>query len=865
MSGPLLLILLIVPAATEPSIASAGSKAQVFRCTFDEASDRDYDGWPDGWSRRRGPGYPPYVKAFIAPQPGPSGGRSLRIELDGGAAALYSPPLPVAAASEFVLTGQVRTEGLQSDVAYLSVTFLDDRGQTLETRSTEKVCQSRDWKPLKLDNLVPASPRTRFALVGVHLEPGQKADLTGAAQFADLELQRLPRMRLYVAAGHGIYPTGTAVAVECEVSGLAASNRLVDFNLVDEAGGVVAETRKRLETRPSLPDVGRAAWTTPPLGPGLYRLRAARINEEATIVRRELKIAVIAPQIAPLDGEFGWSFSRAPVVPQAVLADILRDAGVNWVKFPVDSGPVAQPGSQGLPPLIDQLSQQNVETVGVILDVAPLLPPTSTATASSASAASKPAPPPAGAAAAATSTRRAWAGTTLDLVAPQVRWWQLGADNDSRLVGSPQLAEKVEAIRSGLNEASTDARLGLPWLGSYPLPTPPQGSIPWRFLSFSAAMDSLPQQPAASPFVRSWITLKMPAEKTAAAKAAKPTSLADRAAELVKAMVSAKTAGYNAIFAPDPFDPQSALLDADGGPGELFVPWRTAALALAGAKPAGTMPLPGGSVNQVFARSKDAVLVVWNPKGAKERLALGGSARHIDLWGRTLPIEQAGGQQAIEVGPCPSFILGMDRGVSQWCLNFTLGEQRIPSIPRTRLANRFRVTSPFSKPAEVKVTLTGPEGWQFVPDRFLFAINPGEMIEQPFSIELSERASAGPQQVQVEFDVTGDRPRRFRLERTVEVGSADVRFEIRTRLGEDGNLLVEQRTVNTTDKTIAFECQLLAPDRRRVTANVALDPRGEALQKYSLPDGRDLLGKTLWLQAREVGGPKVLNYRAVAQ
>jgi hypothetical protein len=34
----------------------------IYECDFGSESDRNYDGWPDGWSRKAGLGYPKYVK-----------------------------------------------------------------------------------------------------------------------------------------------------------------------------------------------------------------------------------------------------------------------------------------------------------------------------------------------------------------------------------------------------------------------------------------------------------------------------------------------------------------------------------------------------------------------------------------------------------------------------------------------------------------------------------------------------------------------------------------------------------------------------------------------------------------------------------
>jgi hypothetical protein len=37
--------------------------------------------------------------------------------------------------------------------------------------------------------------------------------------------------------------------------------------------------------------------------------------------------------------------------------------------------------------------------------------------------------------------------------------------------------------------------------------------------------------------------------------------------------------------------------------------------------------------------------------------------------------------------------------------------------------------------------------------------------------------------------------------------------------------------------------------------------RGTNLKVYTLPDGEELIGKTLWVRAEEMAGDRVLNYR----
>ena len=87
-----LLILTVVPAAPN-AVADA---PEVFECTFGESWDQNYDEWPDGWSRRRGKGYPEYVSVkIVTAEDALAEGKCLQVDLDGGAAIAYSPPIRV--------------------------------------------------------------------------------------------------------------------------------------------------------------------------------------------------------------------------------------------------------------------------------------------------------------------------------------------------------------------------------------------------------------------------------------------------------------------------------------------------------------------------------------------------------------------------------------------------------------------------------------------------------------------------------------------------------------------------------------------------------------------------------------------------
>jgi hypothetical protein len=140
----------------------------------------------------------------------------------------------------------------------------------------------------------------------------------------------------------------------------------------------------------------------------------------------------------------------------------------------------------------------------------------------------------------------------------------------------------------------------------------------------------------------------------------------------------------------------------------------------------------------------------------------------------------------------------------------------------------------------------------------------GEPLQQKLTVTFPFTAESGPQPVRVDFQLEGDPPVRFSVYRRIEVGLGDARIELVSRLNDKGQLEVVQEFINESDQRVSFRCELYAPDRRRMTQIIQLG-RGRDVQTYLLPDGASLIGKTLWLRAAEVDGPRVLNYRFVTQ
>ncbi len=844
----------------------------VFTCDFSAKWDENYDHWPDNWTRRRGPGYPHYVNIELTEEPTPTGDQCLKVQLDGGAAVAYTPPIEISPLFSFVLEAYVKTDQLEHDRAYLSITLLDRQRRRLETFYSEKYQQTDGWCKVRLGPVEPISDQARFAVVGLHVQPlRMREDLKGGASFADVWFGRLPRMALRSNKPFNLFNVAEEVEIECTASGLTGTPPNITFRLEDVFGTVLAEWKHPLEAKPAELDsefmldalppgppvlVGDLHWKPPIPGPGYYRVCTTMDGKEASTFLREIGIAVIEPRRTPAGSRFGWTLPRggAPI-PLPMLNQLIAQAGIGWVKYPfwyADKGDNER--IEKLVSFAERLAAQGIELIGLLND-----PPETLRTryggAQNLTAADIFAPDP-----------KVWYTSlepVLTRLATRIRWWQLGDDSDTSFIGYPNLSAKISQIKTEMDRVGQDVDLVLGWNWVDALPKTDQSVPPWRALALKAepvlTYEELTIYLKASqdaPTQR-WATLQpLPRDEY---------SPAIRATDLVRRMIAAKINGAEAIFCPEPFDTRCGLMNDDGTPGELFLPWRTTALLLGGAKFIGSIDLPDGSPNLVFARAKDAVMVIWNDEPVEEVLYLGKNVKQVDLWGHEVQVPQQGHRHVVVAGPVPSFVTGLNEAITRWRMDFQFSRYRLPSVFGYSHKDSFKLKNHFDRGTSGEARLVMPEIWTVDPEITSFRLAAGEEAQQPFKVLLPFNASSGRHAVRIDFDVHADDRYRFSVYRHIDIGMGDVYIEVHTQLNEKGDLEVQQRFVNETGGRVSFRCQLFAAGRRRLKSQVIDVRRVPDVTLYRLPDGQQLLGQTLWLRAEEIDGPRVLNYRFIAK
>ena len=869
----MLSILIVAMIPTAPIEPASVQGAEVFHCDFGGSWDKDFDGEADGWIRRKGQGFPEYVSIKISEEPSVVGKHCLRIDMDGGGAVSYSPPIRVGPLYSYVLEGYISTEQIEYARAFLSLSLLDEPDekrlpQRLESYRSEESLDTKGWVRVRLGPIAPKDFRVRSAIIGLHVEPGVRADLKGVARFDDIRLTRIPRISLTANSRHHLFTDPSRIEVQCKSSGFTEKDKTVIFRLEDALGNLVAQTKQIMETRlgtgsyaltedmesaeePCL--IGTAGWKPPVGGPGFYRVWATMEGADGMSHRRDLTLAVIEPQSNPPGGEFGWSLPQGDrPLPLYELSQVVSQAGISWVKYPLWFGGIGEDRVQQLVIFAERLTIHGIELVGLLSD------PPDTLRANYEDSESL------WAAEIFNAIPESWypsLETVMMRMAAQVRWWQLGRDTDTSFVDYPRLSEKILQVKAEMDRIGYDVNLGFGWGWINQLPESRGKTAPWRFLALSADPPLTHQElpvylkHSQTTGTRRWMVFE-PLSRDHYSRDV-------RILDLVRRMISAKINQVEGVFVPDPFDAKRGLMREDGTPEDLFLPWRTTALMLGGAEFIGSIRLPGGSENRVFSRGNETVMVVWNDTPLEEVVSLGDDARQVDLWGRRNTPAKEQFRQVLKVGPMPTFITGVDQGIVRCRQSFSFEKDQIPSVFERRHQNAFRMTNPFDREVSVIAELHVEEDWNIVPQQMTFRMDRGQSVEYPLEIHLPQDHTAGRHQVRIDMEVEGESKKEFSIYRHIDIGYGDVYVEFITGLNDHGELEIEQRFVNESKRRVSFRCSLFVPGRRMRKTDVTGLAYNRDVQTYVFPNGQELLGATATFVAKEIDGPGRLRYSIV--
>ena len=833
------------------------SAVEVRRFSFETDEDQDYDLQPDDWSRRRGPGFPQYVRTSIDRQTGIHGRQSLRVELNGGQVAYYSQPVPVDDFHAYVLRGRIRTAGMRNDAALVSISLLDHTRQRVRRFLSRPVTGDHPhWATIEIGPFRPG-PECAALVLGCHIAQGSQTDVRGEVWFDDLWIGKLPLLETHTTSGRHYFAPGETVEIESRPLGLVPGQaHRLRWRLEDGFGQVLAEHERPLtisddEGKANAPEA--VHWSPPAQRHGYYKVLAWLDRDQTPILKREVTFVVMEPAVETPAGEFGWSLSSGTHdVPLIEMPQLAASSAANWLKLPawsVETDLSADPATSQMTRFLDELERRGISLVGLLSD-----PPRSLT--------EKFVGRWNGVSEIFTAPRSLWYPSLEPVIAKhsfRIKHWQLGAETDDSFVGLTSLAETIRVVQTELERIGHPTRVGLPWRWDREFPS--SKAIPHGFLSLSfpgvvddQLLSERLSQTEKSGLMRWVLVQPMPVGEH-------PD---ERATDLARQMLAAKLGKADAIFATDPFDARHGLLHPDGAPTEMFLPWRTMAETLRGATHLGSFETPESIPNVVFARQHEVIVVLWSQEPVREEFYFGEQAYALDLWGRPqrLAVDPETGTQSIEVGPVPVIVRGCSEAVARWRLAVKFERGRIPSEFGAH-EDAVLGRNTFRQGINGKVRLNFPRDWDLDPGEWDLQVGLGEDFRLPTLIAFPSHASVGTLRPSVDFEIFAERIYRFAVPLPYQLGLDDVTLQVTSRRTPDGRLEVEQRISNQTSplETLDFNCSLFIPGRVRERQVVTRLSEGEDRRVYILPRADALHGKELWLRAEQIDGRRVLNFR----
>ncbi|MEL7264484.1 MAG: hypothetical protein AAFP69_06745 [Planctomycetota bacterium] len=321
---------------------------------FERGDDRNFDRWPDTWTRFYGPSFPKYQVAEIRRTDPGTDSHHMHCQLNGGQTRLRSDLVPIHSLYRYRLTVRVLEPQLAQSRIGIYLVFWNDDGKMIQRlparRLTREILQpaveSRvgsniDNAANRTDqangtdgadgtNAAKTSRWTRWEIAAVrppagassvsvsleiqHADQHNSGDIHRSVGFDDVRLVRYPQIQLRGVERFGIYDRGQSTRWEVEVLGMQRQEGVVHCSLHDVQDRELLRQSYDLavervdQSQGNVAFYGSATVDLPAMPPGFYRLRVSVSPEDpqrevSAVMTATRTIAVIDPQLGEATGE----------------------------------------------------------------------------------------------------------------------------------------------------------------------------------------------------------------------------------------------------------------------------------------------------------------------------------------------------------------------------------------------------------------------------------------------------------------------------------------------------------------------------------------------------------------------------------
>ena len=856
------------------------SGGRIYHCLFDRLMDaEDRDGWPDRWTRKRGIEsgilFPNNLAIGIVEEGSPFGNFALRMNIEGGAAAVFSPAIPIRPGMSYSVSVFVETNSLVfNEASVLALFYGNDATRPIRTVESQKIRSTNGWQQLLIGPIPADMPNVQSIAVGLVVMPTNRQDYGARVHFTNVEIYESPTIALEMANEHHLFHTIRGLHVRCHFRGLDPAQRSIEFVLEGPFGNVIRlreadmmignhPASRFLVTSQNALDVlhATATWQDLPVPAfGFYRIRVATPESFIRTLRlpadqmfddplrhtEPLTFAVMPPGAFLPGGEFGWTLDGWTLDEIEKSLTTLAQSGLSHLKLPVWLSPDAAPQDRSaLVRLCNTLAQQQVQLIGLLTPVPKaILANIRFDRVNAASILG--------------TDVRLWGDSlqpSLRTLSLLIKNWQWTSDTDPSLIDfffeldgkmSATGLNRLRAIQKLFDQDEFGFGIGLTW--NWEQDVPDNEFLQQNFfLNFPLDASRTPETAAMTlagmseaPFRKSVSVAPLPANEYA---------LETRIINFVQTLVLLKAAGVETISLTAPKDVPIGVLRQDGTPNELYLPWRTTAMQLSGARFIGSITLPNRSPNYCFElNNRRCVMVVWNDwatadEPVLETLYLGNEPEVIDVWGKHEIPERQGNEQTIPVSQTPVFVSGLNLDVAKFRLSMQTHVNTIPAIPNRTHAIPFSYRNDSALPVSFQIMPQGPRpgDWTITPAAQTANLEGGLVNAGTFDLTLLPPADTGRRLFQYNVRMTGTETVDFSVYDEMMVGNPDVFMEFTSRLKENGDIEVIQVFINNSDIAYTYHCRLTVRDRQTQQSMVTRQGFGRVEHVYTIRNGQGLI------------------------
>jgi hypothetical protein len=891
---------------------------------FGVKEDLRRDGWPDGWSRTTGQNYPKFIPISISqkanapeelaeieqlkrlssqfwlafdqrrmpwqviPESTPPAVEQflertilnpyLRVQMDGGAAEILSPLVPIDEQSVYYASASIRNNSADF-AATVRLRFLDKNKAILFETAAKTVSGKNDWQTVSSNSTYAYLDKIGFAQVVLSVAPKTAKAYRGEIGFDNVRIHRTPRLTLSVDKPSKMYRQGEKVVVRCVATGMNTEQPSLTLVLVDHTGQEVLSANQpfvredapkgklisktvasggssRNEAKMAYWD-GYCEWVIPNREEGYYEISTQLSRGKSGTFELLEHFAILQNDgLGRPDSRFGWTMTETnDANPTAVttsrLIDVLRECRVGKVKLPVWFDNLNPISVREHTERVDRIQTTGVQCIGVlasppqsIREKFPRLDSNET-----------------GAALEDSVLVQSFLEPVMRQMCVRILDFQIGWDHETDFVSNPRFGSSLDSIVRLAKRYGQETQI----IASHnpQLPIPKIAAIDrWQLHSsqeltdreIAVTLDS--DSNAVSSGHQPWFSIT----PLSASKYSLDVRIQDMAARMLviaREIGSSSTTGW----VSDPCSDQVGMLDRSGGPQEMFIPFRSITGALAGMRNAGSLPIPSLGFNRLLVSADQARLIAWSHQPATAQLFLGDKIQARDVWGRSVEVKTVdsarGREQLITIDKWPIIIDGIDLNVAQWRMGVNLLNRKIDPLQGLNQEIKIRFTNPLAVPAVGSLRVIAPSTLMDSP-QVAIEVDANSTSEIIVPITIVPDASSNLTPIRLDFSMNGNSPVRFSIDEEVQIGSDDIEFNMTHQIDDQDQLWMTIEAINHREEPVSFDCMLLIPNRPRERIQIA-NLKERTTRTFVLKKASELIGETLWLRCEQFGTRRVLN------